>query len=412
MTQQDFLTLDEALVRLKVKPATVYSYVSRGLIRRIPQSDPRKSRYAREDVDRLASRKRGRIGGSAAAESSMRWGEPVIQSTITYISHSGPVYRNRSAIDLANSGAAFESVALLLYTGLWQEDPVPWPTVAIPRDLAPFLAAHAGPVGPEDIGNLLAMITLALGMKGRGAIEMNEGNSVAAARMIVQTMIGCIGLLLPARKFIERLPGETIAAYVLRASGAKDTPAARRAVNVAMIVLADHELAAATFTARVAASTNATLFNCVAAAISSHVGFTVGTATNSIETQLLGDLKSKKLLEALDLVRDYGANRFGFNHPLYGEGDPRAELILDTARELVNRRSSLATIFPFLETVRKSGAKPGVALALAVLTKALGMAPGSATVLWIIARSTGWVAHALEQRSQAFMMRPRARYGG
>lgn len=269
-----------------------------------------------------------------------------------------------------------------------------------------------GLVAPEDIGNLLAMVTLALGMKGRGAIEMHEGNSVAAARLIVTTMIGCIGLLMPARKFVERLPGETVAAYVLRAGGARDTPAARRAVNAAMIVLADHELAAATFTARVAASTNATLSNCVAAAISSHVGFTVGTATNSIETQLLGNLKSRKLVEVLDLIRDHGANRFGFNHPLYSEGDPRAELILDNARALVDGRSSLANIFPFLDAVRKSGAKPGVALALAVLTRALGMAPGSATVLWILARSTGWVAHALEQRSQAFMMRPRARYGG
>lgn len=412
MAQQDYLTLGEALVLLKVKPTTVYSYVSRGLIRRIPQSDPRKSRYAREDVDRLASRKRGRMGSVAAAASSMRWGEPVVQSTVTHIAHSGPVYRNRSAIDLANSGATFESVALLLYTGLWQEDALPWPTVVTPVDLAPFLAAHKGPVGPADIGNLLAIVTLALGMKGRGAIEMNEGNSVAAARMIVMTMIGCIGLLLPAHNFVERQPGETIAGYVLRASGAKNTPAARSAINSAMIVLADHELASATFTARVAASTNATLFNCVAAAISSHLGFTVGTATNSIERELLGGLKSKKLVEALELIRDYGANRFGFNHPLYSEGDPRAELILETARKLIDSRNALANIFPFLDTVRKSGAKPGVALALAVLTRALGMAPGSATVLWILARSTGWVAHALEQRSQAFMMRPRARYGG
>lgn len=412
MAQKDYLTLDEALARLKVKPGTIYSYVSRGLVRRLPQSDPRKSHYAREDVDRLASRKRGRVGGAAAAESSMRWGEPVIQSGITYISLSGPIYRNRSAIDLANSGTSFESVAMLLYTGLWQDDAIAWPMVPTPRDLAPLLASRNGPVGPEDIGNLLAMATLALGMKGRGAVEMNEGNSIAAARMIVQTMVGCIGLLMPSRVFVERKAGETLAAYVLRAASVKDTPNARRAINAALIVLADHELAAATFTARVAASTNATLFNCVAAAISSHVGFTVGTATNSIETQLLGDLKSKKLVEALDLIRDYGANRFGFNHPLYAEGDPRAELILETAKKLVSPRSSLANIFPFLDTVRKSGSKPGVALALAVLTKALGMPPGSATVLWIVARSIGWVAHALEQRSQAFMMRPRARYGG
>ena len=256
------------------------------------------------------------------------------------------------------------------------------------------------------------MATLALGMQGRGALEMNEGNSVSAARQIVQTITGCIGLLASARKFVERLPGEFIATYVLRAGGAANTPEARRAVNAALIVLADHELAAATFTARVAASTNAPLYNCVAAAISSHVGFTIGTATNSIETQLLGDLKSKRLVEALVLIGDYGTNRFGFNHPLYAGGDPRAELILATAQRIVTKRHTLSNIFPFLDTARRSGSYPGVALALAVLTKALGMPPGSATALWILARSAGWVAHALEQRSQAFMMRPRARYGG
>jgi len=411
MSQKDYLALQDVLERLKVKRSTLYSYVSRGMVRRMPQSDSRKSLYSREDVDRLASRKRGRMSGAVAAESSMHWGEPVIHSSITNISLGGPVYRNRPALDMARSGVSFEAVAMLLFTGIWQQETAPWPVIPTPPDVTQFLTAGAGPVKAVDIGNLVAMVTLALGMKERGALEMTEGHSISAARLILQTITGCIGLLTPARNFVERRPDESIAASVLRAGGAIVATDTQRAVNAALIVLADHELAAATFVARIAASTNATLFNCVAAAISSHVGFTVGTATNSIETHLLDNLKSKGLAQALDLVRDYGANRFGFNHPLYIGGDPRAELILTIAQGLLSRKSPLANIFPFLDHARKDGSYPGVALALAVLTKAIGLPPGAATALWILARSTGWVAHAIEQRSQGYMMRPRARYG-
>ncbi len=410
MNEKDYLTLTEALTLLKVQASTLYSYVSRRQIRRIAQDGSRKSLYSKVDVDRLASRKRGRMGGVAAAASSMRWGEPVVLSSITFIDHDGPVYRNRAAIKIADSGATFESVAQHMYTGLWRDDRVIWPLIAVPEDLAPLLAAHRGPIRSDDIGNLLAMVTLALGMRGRGEAEMNEGNSVTAARLILLTLTGCLGLMLPSRKYIGRRPNESVAAYLLRAGGAKDTPEARRATNAAMTLLADHELAAATLTARVAASTNASLFNCVAAAISSHVGFTVGTATNAIENQLLNDIESKKGVNARALIRNYGDNRFGFNHPLYPGGDPRADRILGLAQKLLSPSDPLRNIFPFLDTVRASGSKPGVAFALAVLTKVLGLPAGSATAMWILARSTGWVAHVLEQRSQAFLMRPRARY--
>lgn len=410
MNETDYLTLAQALAKLNVQAGTLYSYVSRRQIRRVAQEGSRKSLYSKVDVDRLASRKPGRMGGVAAAASSMRWGEPVVLTSITRIGPDGPVYRNRPAIDIANSGASFEAVAQLMYTGLWRDDRVVWPHIPVPEDLTPLLAAHRGPIGSDDIGNLLAMVTLALGMRGRGELEMNEGNSVAAARLILLTLTGCVGLMLPPRKFIGRRPDESVAAYVLRAGAAKDTPEARRAINAAMTVLADHELAAATLTARVAASTNASLFNCVAAAISSHVGFTVGTATNAIENQLLDDIESKKVRKARDLIRDYGDNRFGFNHPLYPGGDPRADLILGLAQKLLPPAAPMRNVFPFLDTARASGSKPGVAFALAVLTKILKLPPGSATALWILARSTGWVAHVLEQRSQAFLMRPRARF--
>ncbi|MFM0573065.1 citrate/2-methylcitrate synthase [Paraburkholderia caledonica] len=111
------------------------------------------------------------------------------------------------------------------------------------------------------------------------------------------------------------------------------TPEAVFAVNGALTVLADNELAPATFAARVAASTNADLYNCVAAAIGAHVGFSTGTATEKVETLLLRDIASRE-----------------------------------------------------------------------------GLPDVTATAVWIISRTAGWVAHVLEQRAQAFLLRPRAKY--
>lgn len=409
--EKDFIHRDEALAHLNIKAATLYSYVSRGMIRSIPQADPRKSLYSRADVERLGIRSRGKLGRAAAAESSMRWGEPVINSSITYISDSGPVYRNRPAVDLARAGASFETVAHFLLTGVWHDSLTAWPLAPTPSDIWSFLSSHAKAVDKSDIGNLLGMVSLALGMRGRSAAEIADGTSVATARLILQTLIGCLGFLSKGRQFVDREAGEALVAYVIRATGAPDTPDTRKALNATLIVLADHELAASTFAARVAASTNADLFNCVATAISSHVGFSIGAATEKVESMLFHDLDRKRLESRLGLVKEYGGHLFGFNHPLYPKGDPRAELILEMASSLAQETSETKNIFGFLERAKNEfGAKPGVAVALVALSRVINMPPGASTALWIVGRIPGWVAHALEQRTQAFMLRPRAKY--
>ena len=349
----------------------------------------------------------------------MRWGEPVIGSSITQISAHGPSYRNRSAVELAAAGASFESVAQLLMTGVWQDSIAMWPNVEIPKDVLPLLDAYAkissangiATSRGNDMGNVLGMVSFALGMRGRGAAEIADGNSVQAARLMIQSMAGCVGFLGPPRRFVNREPGESVAAYIMRAAGGVASPSAMHAMNGALIVLADNELAPATFAARVAASTNADLFNCVSAAIGSHVGFSTGTATQKVETLLLKSTKVRDLEERLSLVREYGASLFGFNHPLYPGGDARADLILKLVGELPAVKPGTRNTLNFLAQVRETqGAHAGVAIALVALAKALGLPDGTATAIWIISRTAGWVAHALEQRTQAFLLRPRAKY--
>ncbi|VVE54446.1 Citrate synthase 2 [Pandoraea pneumonica] len=419
MTQQnDLMTREEVLALLEIKPATLYAYVSRGLIRARPHEDGRKSLYLRRDVERLGTRKRGRAPTGSVAESTLRFGDPVLHTAITQITPHGPRYRNRMATDLASAGASFESVVHLLMTGIWQDSIAVWPQVDTPPDVLRFLSTYDSEVASSDIGNLLGMVPFALAMHGRGPREIADGSAVQAARLMLHCMAGCVGFLGPKREYVARADEETVAAQILRAAGGEVTPENVRAVNAALVLTADNELAPATFAARVAASTNADLFSCVAAAIGSHIGFSTGTSTQKIETLLLCEpldaLDSRK-----DRVREYGASLFAFNHPLYPGGDARADLMLQLAaqaREVkgtdAKRAEDTRLTLDFLARMRDElSAHPGLAMGIVVLARALGLPDGTATAIWIVGRSAGWVAHVMEQRTQAFMLRPRAKYG-
>lgn len=410
MATNDLLTRQESLERLQVKSSTLYAYVSRGLIRRVPHDDPRQSLYSRTDVERLRARRRGRPTRAAAAESSMHWGEPIIDSAITQIGPLGPSYRGRNATELAETSATYEDVAALLLTGTWDGLQSPWPTMHTPVDLRPLLSSFSSAPLGADIGHVAAIVTLALGMHGRDSLEISKADTIYAARQIIQTLTGCLGLLRPKSQFIERLPDEPIAAFAIRATGGLDTPGTRRALDSALILLADHELASATFTARIAASSSANLYQCVAAAISCHLGISSGLAGNFVEEAFFEDVNSRSLKTKIKMLRDHGPSRFGFNHPLYSGTDPRATAILAAVRALKLRSSSLDRVFDLLRILEETGHRPGAAVGLAVLTRALRMPAGSARALWIISRAAGWVAHVIEQRSLPFILRPRARY--
>ncbi|WP_287183536.1 citrate synthase [Paraburkholderia sp.] len=411
--RKDLLTRSEVLELLNIKQSTLYAYVSRGMIKTAPHPDGRKSLYYRTDVERVRSRKRGRPSQAAAAESTMHWGAPVVASAITQVTASGPLYRGRSAVEAARAGVSFESVAQLLITGVWQDNFAPWPAIETPDDVRRLLHYYQDLQVAGDIGDLLGMVTFALGMQGRGMGEIADGASVPAARLLMQTMAGCLGFLQSTRCFAVRRPYESLAAFILRINDVEVTPESTRALNGAMIVLADNELAPATFAARIAASTNADLFNCVAAAIGSHVGFSTGTATQKVESALLQSTSTKDLAERKDLVKEYGASLFGFNHPMYPGGDPRADVILDVIRTLPKLNAGTRNTLAFLDDIRsQQQAYPGVAVALVALARALGMPDGSATAIWILSRTSGWVAHVLEQRTMGFLLRPRAKFVG
>lgn len=407
----DFLSSEEVLARLDVKPATLYAYVSRGLVRRVRNPKTGRSVYARADIERLGARRRGAPSRISAAATSMRWGDPIISTSITCIGEQGPIYRHRPAPELARSGALFEATVHLLLTGIWQPDTAPWPAIQTPPDVRAQLRRTSTLTSSSDVGKVLAGAVLALGMGGRGAEELGGAGTALSARLILQTMAGSLGLLGPSRSFLERRAGESLSQLVLRATGIARTPERLAVVDSVLIMLADHELAAATFAARVAASTDSDLFNCVAAAICAHSGFSAGAATDHIDEKLYKPLAPGKVAALLTLLRERGATTFGFNHPLYPAGDPRADYILELVATLQPADAKVRRFLAFIDEARvEARAHPGIAAALTALVHALGMPPYSAAALWILSRTAGWMAHALEQRTQAFMLRPRAKY--
>src|SRR5262245_36446680 len=106
---EDYVSSRDALRILQVKRQTLYSYVSRGLIRRRVMPGHRTSYYNREDIHRLKSRSLARSGHGPAAASAMYWGEPVLETSITEITPAGPRYRDFLALDLVKSNRSFES---------------------------------------------------------------------------------------------------------------------------------------------------------------------------------------------------------------------------------------------------------------------------------------------------------------
>jgi citrate synthase len=103
----------------------------------------------------------------------------------------------------------------------------------------------------------------------------------------------------------------------------------------------------------------------------------------------------------------------GFGHPLYPDGDPRARALLQRLRESSPRSPALALANAASKAAFELlGEYPTIDFALAILTRALHLPPGSALTLFALGRTAGWIGHALEQYRTGELIRPRARYIG
>lgn len=380
------MTSDEAVALLGVRKATLYTYVSRGVLR--SRSDGgRGCHYLADDVERLAARTSARKGHGAVAAGALRWGEPVLDSAITAVENNTLRYRGKDVVTLALEGASFESVADLLWSAPAGE---PWP--ACPVSVAPSRLP-----GVWRWAELLP--SMALADPGR------HGASPEAERDRARRIIVTLASSLCRRDLSDdRVAKRVCAAWRLPRRHAP-------LIDRALVLCADHELNASTFAARVAASAGADLYACLGAALNVFTAPLHGGAAERVEA-LLDDVPARRVDAWLRERLSRGEALLGFGHRLYPDGDPRAPALLDAlpAGGDRRRRAALRALIPAVESL--TGQRPTVDLALVALTTALGLPSGSATTLFALGRSAGWAAHVMEQRESRGLLRPRARYVG
>jgi citrate synthase len=410
--QADYLSRGEALRILRVKPQTLYSYVSRGFIRRVPHPVGRSSYYLREDVEKMRARSAARSGHGPAAASAMRWGAPAIVTTVTEITDKGPRYRDRLAIDLARANRAYENVAEYLWTGTLPDEPVAWraePDLEIPDALG---AVQAQLGARTAILKRLAATVLALGaLEGDLGERLRSGGTpVTSARRLIRAMTGAFGCLGPLRTHTPLDDGEPIAHGIARALGVATNEARLQALNAMLVLVADHELNPATFAARIAASGGADLHACISAALNVHAGRLIGGVPDRVEQLLTVATGARNVVGAARKQLGSAEKLPGFNHPLYPRGDARAAMMIDLARGL-SRAQPARGMLEALERLNiELGQSPSIETGLVVLCRAIGAPDGTASGLFALGRVAGWVAHILEQRLQGFMIRPRAKF--
>ena len=405
----DYLTAAEAARRLGVKPATLYAYVSRGVLTRVRAPDGRTSLFGAEEIEQLARRGRPRRPAGVA--------DITVESAITEITGDSLRFRGLDATRLAVS-RTFEEVAELLWTGEFPSGPEsgrePWR--ARPAALAAGRAAQAAlPVGTLPLERLQVIVP-AMATTDPLRLQLDRPAVIAAGRNIIAGMVDCLASGVtadPDESVAGRLWSSLCAANGPGHGQGRPVPGLMRALSAALVLLADHELAASTLAARAAASVRADPYGVVGTGLGAMSGALHGGASLGAETLMAAASGPEDVPRVVAELLRRGEKVPGFGHFVYRGGDPRAILLLGLVRRVAPKSRQLAVADAvFAEVRHKSLPEPNIDFAIATLVRVAGMVRGAGEAIFAVARTAGWIAHALEAYSGPGPLRPRAVYTG
>ncbi|MCD9872846.1 citrate synthase [Streptomyces guryensis] len=395
------LTTKEAAELLGVKPETVYAYVSRGQLgsRRVPGG--RGSTFDLKEVEALARRNRRESSGSSPSG-----GELSVRTRITLIETDRYFFRGVDATELATHHS-YEEVAEWLWTGRLRPGvafTAPEGSVAVARGAVDALPDHTGPTDRLRVAAIAAAVADPL------RFDLSEEAVLGTARTLIPTLVAALP---PARRG-HRDEGPLAHRLWARLSGRDADEASLRVLDTALGLLVDHDLAASTLAVRVAASARAHAYAAVSAGLGVLEGPLHGAASGLAHRLLLDVLDEGNAAPVIAEELRAGRRIPGLGHRLYPGEDPRARVLFGLLEEIPSAAPALAAARDVVATTaRHTALHANVDLALAVLTASSGMPSTAGETIFAVARTAGWIAHALEEYGERpLRMRPSGHYVG
>lgn len=394
--EKTHLLAAEVMAILGINRATLYAYVSRGLIRSERHPQQRCNQYRAADIMQLKQRQEWRHHPQKITEKALYWGEPLLDTAISLVQDGQLYYRGQDVTRLAQE-RTFEEVISWLWMGNWE---LAWPSL-------PPLAVSIWQRLNNSSLDIYEQMQALLPWLAHDDLRAYDHRPPQVIQTGVKILHGLGALLLHQPNWHGSLAANLQRYWV------PHQLLAQKWFNQALILCADHELNISTFTARCVASAGATPYAVIQAALAAFQGSRHGGHTLRLEA-LLADCQTPEQVQAVLKARlQRGESLPTLSHPFYPQGDPRGKTLLTTLHTDLPQAPELAIAHALLQSdIGQQTPVPTLDLALVILCRMLKLPPGSALLLFTLGRCVGWIAHAIEQYSENRLIRPRARYVG
>ncbi|WP_189262357.1 citrate synthase [Streptomyces fuscichromogenes] len=395
------LSTRETAELLGVKPETVYAYVSRGQLSSRREPGGRASTFDAGEVDALARRNRREAAGTPGSG-----GDLSVRTRITLIDKDRYFFRGVDATELSTHHS-YEEVAEWLWTGRMTRGvtfTAPETTAAVARRTADALPEHTSPT------DRLRVATIAAATEDPLRFDLSEESVLGSARVLIPTLVAA----LPVRRRRGHDDGPLAHRLWRRLTGTDPSDAALRVLDTALALLVDHDLAASTLAVRVAASARAHAYAAVSAGLGVLEGPLHGASSGLAHRMLLDVLDQGTAVTVIADELRAGRRIPGLGHRLYEGEDPRARVLFTLLEQVPRAEPALLAARDIVATTaRHAPLHANVDLALAVFTASCGMPATAGETIFAVARTAGWIAHALEEYGERpLRMRPSGHYVG